>query len=79
MQIASVPFTIIDWNAEEGWIEFIVEEVGRSSSELGALNKGDKIAVMSGPLGTPVDLERFAPGLPPCCWADVMESGQYIP
>lgn len=56
------PFTIIDWNAEEGWIEFIVEEVGRSSSELGALNKGDKIAVMSGPLGTPVDLERFAPG-----------------
>ena len=56
------PFTIIDWDAKEGWIEFIVEEVGRSSSELGSLKKGDRIAVMSGPLGTPVDLENFAPG-----------------
>ncbi len=56
------PFTIIDWNAEEGWIKFIIEQVGRSSAEIGALKKGDKLAVLSGPLGTPLDLERFKEG-----------------
>lgn len=33
------PFTIIDWNAEEGWVKFILEEVGRSSAEVGSLKK----------------------------------------
>lgn len=56
------PFTIIDWNAEEGWVKFIIEEVGRSSAEIGALKAGDKLAVLSGPLGTPIDLEQFEAG-----------------
>jgi len=56
------PFTIIDWNAEEGWVKFILEEVGRSSAEIGALKKGDKLAVASGPLGTPLDLGKFESG-----------------
>lgn len=47
------PFTIADWNAEEGWVKFIIEEVGRSSAEIGALSAGDKLSVASGPLGTP--------------------------
>ncbi len=54
------PFTIIDWNASEGWVKFIIEEVGRSSAEIGALKKGDKLRVVSGPLGTPVDIEKLA-------------------
>lgn len=56
------PFTLIDWNAEEGWVKFIIEEVGRSSAEIGALQKGDRLAVLSGPLGTPLDLGRFKKG-----------------
>ena len=56
------PFTIIDWNAEEGWVKFILEEVGRSSAEIGALKKGDKLAVASGPLGTPINLDKFESG-----------------
>ncbi len=56
------PFTIIDWNAAEGWVKFIIEEVGRSSAEIASLSKGDKLCVVSGPLGTPVDLELFAAG-----------------
>lgn len=52
------PFTIIDWNAQEGWIRFIIEEVGRSSAELGAKKAGDYIAHVSGPLGTPIDLSE---------------------
>lgn len=56
------PFTLVDWNAEEGWVKFIIEEVGRSSAEIGALQKGDRLAVLSGPLGTPLDLGRFKEG-----------------
>ena len=53
------PFTIIDWNAEEGWVQFVIEELGRSSAELGALKVGDYIANASGPLGTPFDFSKI--------------------
>ncbi|PWM31890.1 MAG: hypothetical protein DBX55_01920 [Verrucomicrobia bacterium] len=56
------PFTLADWNAEEGWVKFVIEELGRSSAEIGALKAGDKLAVVSGPLGTPLDLDRFKAG-----------------
>ena len=56
------PFTICDWNAEEGWVQFVLEEVGRSSSELARLKAGDFLANASGPLGTPVDLSKFNAG-----------------
>lgn len=56
------PFTIVDWNAEEGWVKFIIEEVGRSSAEIGSLKKGDRLAVASGPLGTPINLDAFGKG-----------------
>ena len=41
---------------------FIIEEVGRSSAEIASLQKGDRLAVLSGPLGTPLDMEQFKPG-----------------
>lgn len=53
------PFTIVDWNESEGWVQFVIEEVGRSSAELGRLKKGDFIASASGPLGTPFDFSKF--------------------
>jgi NAD(P)H-flavin reductase/ferredoxin len=52
-----VPFTLTDWDAEAGTIQFIVEETGRSSAELCALKAGDAIAHISGPLGTPLKLD----------------------
>ncbi len=56
------PFTICDWNAEEGWVQFVLEEVGRSSSELGRLQAGDFLANASGPLGTPFNFDNFKSG-----------------
>ena len=56
------PFTICDWNADEGWVQFVLEEVGRSSSELGRLKAGEFLANASGPLGTPFDFEKFKAG-----------------
>jgi NAD(P)H-flavin reductase/ferredoxin len=55
------PFTLVDWNAEEGSITVIIEEVGRSSRELISLKQGAKIAHASGPLGLPFPIEKQAP------------------
>lgn len=53
------PFTIVDWSEKEGWVQFVIEEVGRSSSELARLKKGDFLESASGPLGTPFDFSKF--------------------
>jgi NAD(P)H-flavin reductase/ferredoxin len=52
------PFTLIDWNADEGSITLVMEEVGRSSREAVALKPGSKIAHVSGPLGLPFPIEN---------------------
>lgn len=52
------PFTLVDWDASEGWISLVIEEVGRSSRELASLKAGDCIAHVSGPLGLPLPIEN---------------------
>jgi NADH dehydrogenase/NADH:ubiquinone oxidoreductase subunit G/NAD(P)H-flavin reductase len=53
-----VPFTLADWDAKEGTITFVVEEVGRSSREMASLRQGDFVAHVSGPLGVPLPIEK---------------------
>jgi len=53
-----VPFTLIDWDAAEGSITLVVEEVGRSSREVALLRKGDRVAHVTGPLGLPFVVEK---------------------
>jgi NAD(P)H-flavin reductase len=53
-----VPFTLADWDAEQGTITLIVEEVGRSSQELVSLRAGDRLAHVTGPLGVPLPIEN---------------------
>ncbi len=52
------PFTLVDWDAEQGSITVIIEEVGRSSRELVSLRPGARIAHVSGPLGVPFPIEK---------------------
>ena len=52
------PFTLVDWDAGEGSISMVIEEVGRSSRELASLQTGDRIAHVSGPLGLPLTIEN---------------------
>ena len=52
------PFTLVDWDAAEGSISLVIEEVGRSSRELASLKTGDRIAHVSGPLGLPLAIEK---------------------
>ena len=53
-----IPYTLVDWNGDEGWITLVVEEVGRSSREIATLSPGSTIAHVSGPLGLPFSVEK---------------------
>jgi NAD(P)H-flavin reductase/ferredoxin len=52
------PFTLIDWDGEDGTISLVIEEVGRSSRELASLKAGGRMAHVSGPLGLPLTIEN---------------------
>jgi ferredoxin--NADP+ reductase len=54
-----VPLTIADGNAEEGWISLIVQEMGFSTRQMGALCAGDTLADVVGPLGVPTHVEKL--------------------
>ena len=52
------PFTLVDWNATEGTITLVIEEVGRSSRQLVSVRPGRCIAHVSGPLGLPLPIAK---------------------
>ncbi len=54
-----VPFTICDYNRNEGTITLLVQEVGYSTIKLSTLSKGDYIHDIVGPLGLATDLSAY--------------------
>lgn len=56
-----IPFTFANWNAEEGWIEFIFMVVGKSTKLLSRFETGDYLQDLVGPLGDPsrLSVERW--------------------
>ncbi len=54
-----IPYTISDFNVEEGTVTFNALEAGRSSREMAMLNKGDYIKHFAGPLGSPIKVESY--------------------
>ncbi len=54
-----MPLTIADADIEKGTITLVVQKVGLSSSKLCALNEGDEIHDVVGPLGNPTHIENF--------------------
>ena len=61
-----IPLTFSDWDKEKGTITIIFQEVGFSSKELGALNVGDKIQNLAGPLGNPSEIENYGTAVIAC-------------
>lgn len=53
-----IPLTIAAANPEEGTITLVVQAVGRSSSKLCALNEGEFITDLVGPLGQATHIEK---------------------
>jgi ferredoxin/flavodoxin---NADP+ reductase len=54
-----IPLTIADTNKAEGTISIVFQEVGTSTTELGALQKGDLIQNLAGPLGKPSEIKNY--------------------
>lgn len=54
-----IPFSIVNVNSNEGWIEIIFQVVGKSTSLLSELKIGDDIPNLVGPLGRPVHIEKY--------------------
>ncbi len=64
-----IPLTIADANVEAGTITLVVQAVGKSSSKLCALQAGDYITDVVGPLGRATHIENF--GTVVCCGGGV--------
>jgi ferredoxin--NADP+ reductase len=56
-----IPLTIADADEEAGTITIIFQAVGKTTMNLAALNEGDHIKNVLGPLGTPRKLKTWAP------------------
>ena len=54
-----IPLTIADADIEKGTITLVVQKMGVSSSKLCALNEGDYITDLVGPLGKATHIEKF--------------------
>lgn len=54
-----IPLTIADADKEKGTITIVVQKVGLSSSKLCALQEGEYITDVVGPLGNPTHIENF--------------------
>lgn len=49
-----IPLNLVDWRP--GSVSLVFMEVGTSTSKLAALEKGDELATLSGPLGKPTQI-----------------------
>ena len=54
-----MPLTISDADVEKGTITLVVQRIGVSSSKLCALEAGDQVADLVGPLGKATDIKNF--------------------
>ncbi len=53
-----IPLTVADADTEEGSITIIFQTVGYTTRQLAALEVGDELAVLVGPLGQPTHIEK---------------------
>jgi ferredoxin/flavodoxin---NADP+ reductase len=54
-----VPFSLADWDADNGTITVILMNVGSSTDRLASLEAGTTIPTVVGPLGNPTEIDRF--------------------
>lgn len=54
-----IPLTIADFDREKGTIRIIFQVVGKTTAAMAAMKTGDSILDISGPLGTPSEIENL--------------------
>ena len=55
-----LPFTLVSWDPDEGWVQLIIQEVGKSTREMAQLTAGDEILDLLGPLGKPYPMQKYS-------------------
>ena len=54
-----IPLTIANADATLGWIEVIIQAVGKSTTRLMGFSAGDSVSDLAGPLGTATEIENY--------------------
>ena len=54
-----IPLTIADNHAQQGLITLVVQEIGKTTMEMCTMNIGERLAVLSGPLGKASEIRRY--------------------
>ena len=54
-----IPLTVADWDRDEGTVSVVFMQVGTSTYKLGELKSGDVVSTFVGPLGKPLEMERW--------------------
>ena len=54
-----IPLTIADFDRDAGTITIILQEVGKSTMQMGMLEAGDSFLSFTGPLGEPSEIENY--------------------
>mgnify|MGYP001818834147 CR=1 FL=1 len=52
-----IPLTIADYDRDRGTVTLVVQEVGKTTMEMGTMQAGDDLASLTGPLGIPSEIE----------------------
>jgi len=55
-----IPITIADADPKAGTITVYVQELGKTTFQMGRMNAGDEIADVVGPLGNPTSIEKLS-------------------
>ena len=54
-----IPLTIADYDRDRGSITLVVQEVGKTTMQMGTMRPGEKLASVTGPLGLPSEVGHF--------------------
>jgi ferredoxin--NADP+ reductase len=54
-----IPLTIADHDPAAGTITLVVQEVGKSTMQMGTMEAGDAFYALAGPLGHPTEIEHY--------------------
>lgn len=71
-----IPLTIADYDANEGSVTFVFNEVGKTTMQLGCLAEGNTIPNILGPLGKPSEIRNFGNVL--CVGVGVMTAPVFL-
>ncbi len=71
-----IPLTVADYDREKGTMTVIFQEAGKTTQQLGALNKGDFIMDVAGPMGISSSMEKV--GTVVCVGGGVGSAALYI-